>query len=170
MIQSKKINKKIRNATIVKTKNITFKSMLEKMCYNTLLEQGFKPQYEPHKIHLIDFHNSNTPFYDKETDSQHKKRVKLLGKPSPKLLTLKSDKILPITYTPDFYLKYKNLDVWIEAKGMENDCFYFKKKLFRQYLDDIYNNTGQRSIYFEIYSKKQLLQAIEIFKKYAEES
>lgn len=165
-----KENKKIRNATIVKDKKITFKSMLEKMCYNTLLEQGFKPQYEPYKLKLVTFNDSLTPFYDKETNIKHKKRVELLGKPSPKLLELKSNKILPITYTPDFYIKYKDIDIWIEAKGVENDCFYLKKKLFRKYLDDLYSSTGQKSIYFEIYSKKQLLQAIEIFKDYAEKS
>ena len=55
-------------------------------------------------------------------------------------------------------------------KGKENDCFYLKKKLFRKYLDDILTATGQKSIYFEVYSKKQLLQAIEIFKEYAEKS
>ena len=43
------VNKKIRNATVVKSNKITFKSMLEKMCYNTLLEQGFNPQYEQSK-------------------------------------------------------------------------------------------------------------------------
>ena len=55
-------------------------------------------------------------------------------------------------------------------KGKENDCFYLKKKLFRKYLDNILIATGQKSIYFEVYSKKQLLQAIEIFKEYAEKS
>ena len=164
------INKKIRNATVVKSNKITFKSMLEKMCYNTLLEQGFNPQYEPFKIQLVDFTDSKVPFYDKETDKQQEKRRLLLGKNSPKLLVLKSDKMQPITYTPDFYLKYKNLDVWIEMKGKENDCFYLKKKLFRKYLDNILTTTGQKSIYFEVYSKKQLLQAIEIFKEYAEKS
>ena len=64
------INKKIRNATVVKSNKITFKSMLEKMCYNTLLEQGFNPQYEPFKIQLVDFADSKVPFYDKETDKQ----------------------------------------------------------------------------------------------------
>ena len=100
------INKKIRNATVVKSNKITFKSMLEKMCYNTLLEQGFNPQYEPFKIQLVDFADSKIPFYDKETDKQQEKRRLLLGKNSPKLLVLKSDKMQPITYTPDFYLRY----------------------------------------------------------------
>ena len=48
------VNKKIRNATVVKSNKITFKSILEKMCYNTLLGQGFNPQYEPKQITLWD--------------------------------------------------------------------------------------------------------------------
>ena len=42
-----KSNKKIRNATECKSGSLTFKSQLEKMVYNTLVEQGFNPQYEP---------------------------------------------------------------------------------------------------------------------------
>ena len=59
------------------------------------------------------------------------------------------------------------MDVYIEAKGIENDVFYIKKKMFIKYLDDVLGNTGVRSIYFEVYTKKQLLQAIEIIKDYA---
>lgn len=166
-----KSNKKIRNATITKQGNITFKSNLEKIIYNTLVEQGFtNVLYEPKKITLVDFKDSITPFYDKETNVQHAKRVEELGKPSPKLLIKKRNGILPITYTPDFYIRYKNVDVWIEAKGMENDCYYLKKKLFRKYLDEHTDWTVNKSIFFEVYSKKQLLQAIEIFKNYAEKS
>lgn len=160
-------NKKIRNATICKGSGITFKSQLEKMTYNTLLEQGIKAQYEPKRIVLFDFDRCTVPFYDKETDTQHKKRVEEKGH-SPKLLTLKSNILFPITYTPDFYIRYNNIDVWIETKGMENDTFYIKKKLFRHYLEE-QSKKGIKSIFFEIYSKKQLLQAIEIFKQYAEE-
>lgn len=38
--------------------------------------------------------------------------------------------------------------------------------MFRRYLDNLFVTKGQRSIYFEIYNKRQLLQAIEIFKNY----
>lgn len=38
--------------------------------------------------------------------------------------------------------------------------------MFRKLLDDIYNSTGQKSIYFEVYTKKQLLQAINIIRNY----
>ena len=47
------------------------------------------------------------------------------------------------------------------------DVYYLKKKLFRRYLEN-QSKQGIKSIFFEIYSKKQLLQAIEIFKHYAE--
>jgi ribosomal protein S8 len=41
------VNKKIRNATQSTSEGITFKSKLERSVYNTLLEQGFEPKYEP---------------------------------------------------------------------------------------------------------------------------
>ena len=47
---------------------------------------------------------------------------------------------------------------------MENDVFYIKKKLFRAYLEDLYKETGQKSMYFEIHSKKQLLECIKLIK------
>ena len=53
---------------------------------------------------------------------------------------------------------------------MENDVFYIKKKLFIKFLDDRYASTGQKSMYFEIYNKRQLLQALEIIKDYGKDS
>lgn len=161
-----KNNKKIRNATECKSGNLTFKSQLEKSIYKTLLEQGFNPQYEPKTHELWSGFIPITPFYDKESDAQQTKRINSGGTIKSKILTLKTGKIVGIRYTPDFYFKYGNLDVYIEAKGIENDVFYLKKKLFRKYLDDIFIRTKQHSIYFEIYTKKQLLQAIEIIKEY----
>lgn len=155
------MNKKIRNATVTKKGSITFKSQLEKTIYNCLLEQGFEPEYEPTTFTLIDGFTARTPFYDKETDSQVKKR-RDSGDNSPRKLVRKSGVMQGIRYTPDFHFKYNDIDVYIEAKGFENDVFYIKKKLFLRYLD----NTESKSMYFEIYTKKQLLQAIEIIKSY----
>lgn len=159
-------NKKIRNATACTSKNITFKSVLEKSCFTCLEEQGFSPQYEPKKFIIFPSFTPITPFYDKETDVQQKKRIELLGKQSGKELRLCNGLIQPITYTPDIYIRHNDLDIWIECKGFTNDVFPYKKKMFRKLLDDIYIKTGQKSIYFEIYTKKQLLQAIEIIKSY----
>ena len=159
-------NKKIRNATICKTGNITFKSQLEKSIYNTLQQLGFNPQYEPETFVLWDSFIPITPFYDKESDTQQKRRLENGDTNKSKSLVLKTGKIVGIRYTPDFYFKYKDLDVYIEAKGIENDVFYIKKKLFRYFLDQKLNSTGQHSIFFEIYTKKQLLQAIKIIENY----
>lgn len=156
-------NKKIRNATVIKADNLTFKSKLEKIIYQCLKENGFEPEYEPKTFTLIDGFKPITPFYDKETDSQFNKR-KEKGDYSPRKLVLKSASVIGIRYTPDFHFKYKDIDIYIEAKGIENDVYYIKKKLFRRYLDTL----ESKSIYFEIYTKKQLYQAMEIIKEYGE--
>ena len=38
--------------------------------------------------------------------------------------------------------------------------------MFIKYLDNLFLEKGERSIYFEVYTKKQLLQAIDILKEY----
>lgn len=161
-------NKKIRNATSCQTGNLTFKSQLEKSVYNTLQQLGFNPQYEPETHVLWDGFDPITPFYDKESDIQQRKRLEEGDKNKSKILVHKKGKITGIRYTPDFYFKYGKLNVYIETKGFENDVFYIKKKMFRYFLDKKHNDTGQHSIFFEIYTKKQLLQAIEIIKEYEE--
>lgn len=161
-----KSNKKIRNATECKSGNLTFKSQLEKSVYNTLLEQGFNPQYEPRTYELWGGFIPLTPVYDKETDSQQAKRLENRDTVKNRILVIKNNKVVGIRYTPDFYFKYNDLNVYIEAKGIENDVFYIKKKMFIKYLDNLLIEKGEKSIYFEIYTKKQLLQAIEIVKSY----
>lgn len=161
------MNQKIRNATAVKSNKYNFKSKLEESIYNTLLKLGYNPQYEPKTFTLWDSFQPLTPFYDMETTKHRDKRLKGGIDMSPnKILILKDSKIIGIRYTPDFYFKYNNLNVFIEAKGIENDVFYIKKKLFIKYLDKLYIDKGERSIFFEVYTKKQLYQAIEIFKEY----
>lgn len=158
---------KIRNATICKDNSITFKSVLEKSIYNTLLQQGFEPQYEPTTFTLWEGFEPITPYYDKETDKQKIKRLSNgIDNRASKILIQKTGKIVGIRYTPDFYFKYNDLNVYIEAKGIENDVFYIKKKMFIKYLDSLYTEKGEKSIYLEVYTKKQLLQAIEIIKSY----
>ena len=161
------MNKKIRNATQSSSKGITFKSQLEKSIYNTLLQQGFEPQYEPTTFTLWEGFEPITPYYDKETDKQKIKRLSDgIDTRTSKILIQKTGKIVGIRYTPDFYFKYNDLNVYIEAKGIENDVFYIKKKMFIKYLDNLCIEKGERSIYFEVYTKKQLLQAVEIIKSY----
>ncbi len=143
-------NKKIKNASPLEYDGIFFKSKLEKMIYQALREQGFPVEYEPHKFVIWEGFRPTVPFYDKDKVTR--------------MLKLESKKIIDITYTPDFVFRYNDFLVVIEAKGMENDRFYLKKKMFRKWLE----NNHPKSIYFEIYTKKQLLQAIDIIRDLSE--
>lgn len=159
-------NKKIRNATPLSYNGITFKSKLEKQIYITLQLYKLSPEYESKTFVIWEGYTSRIPFYDRESQSQKTKRLSKGDSNRIRSLTLKPPKLRDITYTPDFYIRYNNLDVYIESKGFENDVFPIKKKLFRKYLDDLFTNTGQQSIYFEVYTIGQLLQALEIIKNF----
>lgn len=161
-------NKKIRNATSAKIKGITFKSQVEKMVYRTLLEHNIEPDYEKYTFTLWEGFVPKTPFYDQETDKQQQKRnsEENSERKTPKILVPKTDKVVGIRYTPDFYFNKDGIDIWIEVKGIENDVFYIKKKLFRKYLDDLLEKENKRSMFFEIYTKRQLIQALNIIDDY----
>ena len=145
------MNKKIKNAKVTEYNGIKFKSRLEVMVYKTLSEQGFDVFYEPHTFNLWYGFKPKIPFYTPGKD---------------KILINNTKKIIDIKYTPDFIIYYKDISIYIEAKGMKNDTYYLKNKLFRGYLENKYSISGEYSMYFEIYTKKQLLQAIEIIKNY----
>lgn len=132
------------NASPLEYDDISFKSKLEKMTYQTLREHGFPAQYEPRKFIIWEGFKPTVPFYNKDK--------------STRMLKIESKKIIDISYTPDFMFNHNNRLVIIECKGFENDIYPIKKKLFRKWLEANLPN----SIYFEIYTKKQLLQAIDI--------
>ena len=139
-------NKKIINASPLEYDSISFKSKLEKMAYQTLKEQGFPVLYEPKKFIIWEGFRPNVPFYNKDA--------------STRMLKMDSKKVIDISYTPDLMFEYNNHLIIIEMKGFENNTYPLKKKIFRKWLESNYPN----SIYFEIFTKKQLLQAIDIIK------
>lgn len=139
-------NKKIINASPLEYDGISFKSKLEKMAYQTLKEQGFPVLYEPRKFIIWEGFRPNVPFYNKDA--------------STRMLKMDSKKVIDISYTPDLMFEYNNHLIIIEMKGFENNTYPLKKKIFRKWLESKYPN----SIYFEIFTKKQLLQAIDIIK------
>jgi hypothetical protein len=112
------------------------------------MQVKFSPRYEDKTFVLWKGIKPTIPFYT---------RCK-----KDKTLKLDIGKIRDITYTPDFTFKYNGRLIIIEAKGIENDTFPIKKKLFRKLLEQ----SEDRPIYFELFTQKQLLQAIEILKSY----
>lgn len=137
-------NKKIKNATKTTDSGIIFKSSIEARLYNVLVDEGFQPLYEGKTFVLSPKVRPTVPFYN---------RVK-------KLLTLDMKPIQPITYTPDFTFEYNGILIIIEVKGFENDVFPVKKNLFRKYLETL----EQPTMFFEIRTKKELLEALKIIK------
>lgn len=140
-------NKKIKNAKETSYNNITFKSKLELAFYKKLKEEGLNPEYESTKFVLMEGFKPTIPFYNRRN-----KR---------KQFTLDMNKIRDITYTPDFIIFKNNTTYIIEAKGIENDAFPIKKKLFRKLLETMSN-----VYYFEVRTLKELQQLINLIKSH----
>ena len=154
-----KENKKIKNAHPKEYNGIKFKSQLEVMTYKTLFELGLNPQYEKEKYVLWDGFIPTVPFYTKNSFKRKNHNIEVL---SP--FTVK-DKRPPtkISYTPDFTFDYKDKHIIIECKGMVNDVFPYKFKMFRKSLETL--NDKDAIEVWEIFSKRQLLECIEHLKQ-----
>lgn len=139
-------NKKIKNASPLEYDGISFKSKLEKMAYQTLREHDLPVEYESQKFIIWEGFKPTVPFYNKDLKTR--------------MLKLETKKIIDISYTPDFIVRYNGYMVILELKGFENNVYPLKKKIFRKWLE----TNIPKSIYFEIFTKKQLLQAIDIIK------
>lgn len=144
-------NKKIKNATQVIQSGIKFDSKLETMVYNTLVSLNYNPQHEPTTYILWEGFRPTIPFYTMNRQ---------------KCTVLTNRKLVNITYTPDFYFEYKGLKVIVEAKGMMNDVFPYKFKMFRKLLESYPDKDDY--VIFIVYSKKQLLESLKILDEYAE--
>ena len=134
------------NASPLEYDGIQFKSKLEKMAYQTLKENNLPVEYEPRKFIIWEGFKPTVPFYNKDT--------------ATRMLRMDNKKVISLSYTPDFVFTFNNHLIILELKGYENSVFPVKKKMFRKWLEENEPN----SIYFEIYTKKQLLQAIDIIK------
>lgn len=140
-------NRKIKNSTPEEYSDIRFKSKLEVMVYKTLLQHGFEPEYETHTYTIWEGFRPTVHFYTR-------------NKAKATILNLK--KLINITYTPDFYMEYQGLKIIIEVKGFENDLFPYKFKMFRKHIEDLPDR--ENYLIFEVFTKKQLLEFIQIIK------
>lgn len=127
---------------------ITFRSILEMNMYKKMKEYGFSPKYEFHKYCLMD------GFYPTKSFFEPNKNKHLAVS---KMKSGKNNKVLDITYTPDFVFYHDNYLVIIETKGFQTAEYKVKRKLFRKYMEQM----GQ-VVYFEIHTLKQLDEAINI--------
>lgn len=148
------MNRKIKNATPLEYDGIKFKSKLEVTTYKTFKENNFEVLYEPTKYIIWKGF--------KPTENIHYTRNKKTGE-----LVSDHKKLIDITYTPDFGFKYNAYNIIIECKGAWNEVFPYKRKLFKAYIENWNKeNPDNKILYFEVYSKRNVLQAIEIIKSY----
>jgi len=137
-------NKKIKNATKTTESGIAFKSETEARIYKALVAEGFNPLYEKVTFTLSEKIRPTVPFFN---------RIK-------GLLGLDMKPVQAITYTPDFTFEYNGILIVIEVKGFENDVFPVKRNLFRKHLETL----SQPSMFFEVRTKKELLEALRIIR------
>lgn len=143
-------NKKVRNAREIVVDGIKFKSNLEGLCYEMLVNNGFEPEYENKKFVLFDGFkvNDNIKLF-------MPKRQRCRAR---ELMEEHKRKILPITYTPDFYLNVNGINVFVETKGNPNDAYPLKKKMFFYALND----NEEQTIFFEPHNEVQIKQMVEM--------
>ena len=145
-------NKKIANASKMTYAGIKFKSQLEVMTYKTLVEEGFSPQYEPTTYVIWTGFIPTIPFLTKNTLKRKDRRYEVISTSTVRV----RKPLTSITYTPDFYFEYEGKKIIVESKGIPNDVFPYKFKMFRKYLEE----QPDRDSYmiWEIHTKKQLLE------------
>ena len=143
------MNNKVKNAQIIVYNEITFKSKLDLMAYKLLEEKGFNPQYEQNTFIIWQGFKPVVPFFTKNKARQ---------------IINNNKKLINITYTPDIYFEYQGYKVIIEMKGFTNDVYPIKVKLFRKYIEQLQDSN--KYLLFELYTKQQLLTAIQIIEEY----
>lgn len=147
-------NKKIKGATSIIYKGITFRSILECSCYKKLEISGFDFSYESEKIILWEgVKLQNTILYAPK---------KLKPGKYGKLLETQTRALLNTTYTPDFIVTKGDYKIYFDVKGKENDTYPIKRKMFLKHLEE--RNDGINYIFFEPHNIRQMLQSIEIIK------
>lgn len=148
-------NKKIKNASQSTYKDIIFKSRLEVSCYKLLEKTNLSFTYEGEKISLWE----GIKLRDTIVYCPNKKSRGNYGRE----LVKQTRALLDITYTPDFKIIKGNRVIYIDVKGMTNDTYPIKKKMFLKYLEE--KNDNNTYYFFEPHSVRQIKETIDFIEK-----
>ena len=144
------INKKVKNASECTYNGIKFRSKLELYCYKYFLDNKVELQYEARTYVIFPKFETNVHLYLPVKQRNSTKTE----------LCLKNNKILPITYTPDFVLQVDNKLFFIETKGRPNDVYPIKRKLFLHHLSKL----NKECWFFEPHNQKQVHDTYNLIK------
>lgn len=136
------VRRKTRSSPVKTDEGITFKSKLEHFCSNRLNEEGIPYAYEGVTFTLMNSFICKNKVYEVYRSKKYKES---------------SNKVGPITYTPDFVGK----DWVIETKGNPNDSWPIRLKLFKKFMSDNYPSF----LIFIPRTQKQVNEAIEKIKE-----
>lgn len=148
------VNKKVRNARKTVVDGIKFKSGIEALCYQKLVDNGFFPEYENKRFTLFEGFKLRNNLHVFAPRSLKRSRAH-------ELMEEYTKSILPITYTPDFYLNVNGKNVFIEVKGKPNDVYPLKRKMYLCAM----NEGTDEAYFFEPHNEAQINQLIEILVK-----
>ena len=147
-IRKKRNKGRVRNVTPLKIDGIQFKSKLEGYCYTQLKANKIPFKYEEERFTLIDpFTFTNDSFE--------------LGKVKGERMFKKANpNIRAITYLPDFIGEYKNQPFCIETKGLIQDSFILRWKLWKRHIQ-------ANGLNYDLYmprNRKQIDETINLIK------
>lgn len=145
---SNSTNKKIKGAKKHLYNNIKFNSSLELYCYKLLEAANIKFGYEVKTFKIWrGFRLEKVNFIH-----QIGKVNKLFGMDKTK----RGEKLIlqDIHYTPDFIVMDSRNIIIIETKGIANDVYPYKRKLFFEFLENL--NTHKDIWFFEPKNQKQV--------------
>lgn len=153
----KKSKGKIKNATKLEYKGITFKSKLELFTYTKLLEAGIDDfLYEQEKFVLME------PFEFNADSIEMKERTERGTDIKSKVYGPVGNNIRPITYLPDFTcIRADKTGYIIEVKGYDNDVFPLKWKFFKEHLV----KNGYNLTLYKPNNQGNVLKTIEMIKQ-----
>lgn len=124
-------NRKVRGATKMLYKDITFDSKLELFCFKALEKINVPFTYNEERIELFSGFRANKVNYMEAIKSKGKTidfDIYHTGKKEKRYFS-------GITYTPDFKIETDNHLIYIETKGMITDVYPLKRKIFIDYLE-----------------------------------
>lgn len=151
----KKLNK--FQAIKVDKHGIKFKSGLECFCYEALTQAGFKPTYEQQKFKIFEgFYNQFLKIYLPSKKSKNQRNT---------YLQFKTNKILDITYTPDFIINLPDTLIIIEVKGRANDRYPYIRKLFFKNIEQYASENNIKVYFFEPHNQSHVTDMITILLK-----
>lgn len=143
-------NKKVINATEVIYNGIKFRSKSELRMYQTMLKEGFTPDFESHSFILWDGCYLQKPYYFEGdpvvTKNGHTKKFQ------------------DWVYTPDFIIRLGGCSFIIEVKGNPNDLWPYKRKLFLKLID-----TMKDTYFFEVRTIRGLKKSLSVIRSIYDE-